>query len=446
VLRTGDSAAYKSSELDFCSFQSWVRVFGASSQTEALPFWESQSRDSGLLLFSRFSLSLQRTINNVAMSSNNGIQSDSNASKLGNNMNNNNNMDNRNNINNNSNNPGDAQSQPGFQIPESDAPLRALGVPPNLLQGSRSVIYFTSVTNFYGGAGLTPSQDHQSPDPQNHSGHQSPDFQDHSGHQSQGHQSHNTNIQTPRLLASLPAATSGRARDITGEEASPTRAPGAFFLPPAAARVNIDPNNACVHCGRSGHGQFECVKADDTGVVTGCPRCNLPHYWEDCEHRTGDLNDDLLYLVLLRMNRPPLRTRELDWFEVWDQAGRPPLPALPWTLNFSRHMVRVATGPREFRTWDPDAFVYPYRDELVMQASFLPRDPATVWTVSPDELQLPSQTLVPARPRPHQRSRSRRSLSPERGRRSSRHERDTREGSRNVGLSEQGSQNPSEST
>jgi hypothetical protein len=46
-------------------------------------------------------------------------------------MNNNNNMDNRNNTNNNSNNPGDAQRQPGFQTSESDAALRALGVPPN---------------------------------------------------------------------------------------------------------------------------------------------------------------------------------------------------------------------------------------------------------------------------------------------------------------------------
>lgn len=146
----------------------------------------------------------------------------------------------------------------------------------------------------------------------------------------------------------------------------------------------------CAHCLKVGHEVQDCIDADANGTVTGCPYCNLPHSWEDCPRRDGSLAMDYEMLVVCRANKPPLRNERLDWFRIWVDAGRV-AGYLPWTIPFPRRMAQRQDLPEQYPDWDANTYQYQSVGLPRLQAPNLPRDPATVWRNSPDELRLPSQ-------------------------------------------------------
>ncbi|KAL2135764.1 hypothetical protein VTI74DRAFT_7134 [Chaetomium olivicolor] len=150
----------------------------------------------------------------------------------------------------------------------------------------------------------------------------------------------------------------------------------------------------------------ECVNANKDGFVTGCPKCNARHNWEQCRLRAKNRAEDFLYLVTMRPNHPPLLTYDICSHKLWVQQGRP-RTKLPGTVAFSKD---VATGRIKPQGFDPETFIY--SGASVADAERLPEDP-TVCFEKQDALILPEQTFR----KNHTRRGRERSKSPSRDRR-----------------------------
>lgn len=103
----------------------------------------------------------------------------------------------------------------------------------------------------------------------------------------------------------------------------------------------------CANRDQSGHTVKDCVKTGPSGFVSGCPKCNASHMWEDCLSRRsyGSRDEDYGLLVVDRIHRPPLMASRIDWFGIWVERGRPRMFGLPWSVEFSK---RVACGEIRF--------------------------------------------------------------------------------------------------
>ncbi|KAF7881101.1 uncharacterized protein EAF02_006992 [Botrytis sinoallii] len=94
----------------------------------------------------------------------------------------------------------------------------------------------------------------------------------------------------------------------------------------------------CANCNMRGHILSHCVApVDEFGFISGCPRCNTKkHLYDECSalpKSTG--RGDWAYLILKRMNCPPIRSSKdiRNFLKV--KSGR----QHPWTYDFSLKQV-----------------------------------------------------------------------------------------------------------
>ncbi|KAK1750954.1 hypothetical protein QBC47DRAFT_435571 [Echria macrotheca] len=165
--------------------------------------------------------------------------------------------------------------------------------------------------------------------------------------------------QDPTYYGSYPSSGNNTYRDRRS------------FRPPSARRQLPEPlNPGCANCRSADHEVKDCLDPKEHGFICGCPICNESHQYEQCPLRTKDKEDDYRVLVLERQNMPPLLNSNLDWFLLWVEKGRQRLPALPWSIQFSKLVHQ-----REIRGFNPQEF--DCADMTIAdRVRLLPRDPS----------------------------------------------------------------------
>uniref|UniRef100_L2FVT4 CCHC-type domain-containing protein n=1 Tax=Colletotrichum fructicola (strain Nara gc5) TaxID=1213859 RepID=L2FVT4_COLFN len=93
----------------------------------------------------------------------------------------------------------------------------------------------------------------------------------------------------------------------------------------------------CGNCGHTGHLLVDCAFPDDSGFISGCPVCNTKlHNANDCLRVQPLSPRDLVsFIIVRRGNKPPLRCRD-------------PWGPLPWTIAFTRDMIK---GTERDKVW-----------------------------------------------------------------------------------------------
>ncbi|KAF7901707.1 uncharacterized protein EAF01_007006 [Botrytis porri] len=93
-------------------------------------------------------------------------------------------------------------------------------------------------------------------------------------------------------------------------------------------------NATCANCNMRGHVLSYCVApVDEFGFISGCPRCNTKeHLYDECPRPTNIRGrGDWVYLILNRMNCPPIRcSKDIRNISKLRSRRQP-----PWTYDFS---------------------------------------------------------------------------------------------------------------
>jgi hypothetical protein len=138
--------------------------------------------------------------------------------------------------------------------------------------------------------------------------------------------------------------------------------------------VNTEQDTTCGHCKTKGHTMRYCLSARD-GDIPGCTICNTTNHEMDSCSTFKVLSRDAKFdfLVTQRANLPPLRTIVpweaflYCWLKDTETRSKPLPDAFPWSMEYSKALVRELEGRRV--RWLQDSF-----DKSNHDLSKLPRD------------------------------------------------------------------------